>query len=367
MRPKSEQFTTYEGKRVSKLWLKYHGKRLDRGLVVRDDSPYFWASVKGLRESTGTDSIIFARQILERRRAEAAKYPQATKTRLLDQIRDDYEKELSAQVAEGSITSETKRVDMARINLFVSAFPYMPIKSITTDMIQDYLRSRPVRPKTKIHTRSALFKMFKFAHKCALLNENPVQAVTTPPIPKRLPTVLTRAQVKALLDTAKPYQRKLYLFLLYTGIRVGEAIKIKWKQVDLETGVIRRLADQTKDREDEYLPMHDYLSQYLREQKGDAKDNDTVITSAHGKAYASVDTASYTFRRHAESCGIELERGTLFHVFRHSFATYLLEDGNDLRLVQELLGHSNIQQTTKYTHVLVARKMVGINKMTPFV
>lgn len=364
MKLQSDKFTTFEGERVSKLWLKYKDKRLDAGIYVRKNSPYFWTKIKARRESTETDSMLYARTIAARRRSDASLIPTVVRHKTIKALREEYEHELDKQVAEKAITAETRRADLSRIDKFIAYTPAKTIKHISEKVIQDFIRAYAVKPKTKLHAKSAINKMLSFAVKQGYTNVNPTSGVTTPKQERRLPTLLTRAEATALLTTAKPYQLTLYLFLIYTGIRIGEAIKIQWSQIKLDEGYILRKAPQTKDREDEMMPLHDDLCQHLRSISDGKSGN--VILNSEGNPYKNTHAARGAFKAHLERLGIERTEGTLFHLFRHTFATNMLEDSGDLRLVQELLGHAHIAQTTKYTHVLMAKKTAGMKNFTGY-
>jgi integrase/recombinase XerD len=174
-----------------------------------------------------------------------------------------------------------------------------------------------------------------------------------------LPKYLSEAQVEALLDTPSVdttlglRDRAMLETLYATGLRVSELVGLKLTQVGMNEGVVRVMGKGSKER---LVPLGEeaiaWLNRYLAKARplliGTAKHQDVFLTQRHAPLTRQAFWA--LIKRYAVRSGIA--RTALSpHVLRHAFATHLLNHGADLRVVQLLLGHSNITTTTIYTHV----------------
>ena len=188
---------------------------------------------------------------------------------------------------------------------------------------------------------------------------DPTLRVRAPKRPRRLPKYLSEAQVEALLDTPSVdttlglRDRAMLETLYATGLRVSELVGLKLTQVGMNEGVVRVMGKGSKER---LVPLGEeaiaWLNRYLAKARplliGTAKHQDVFLTQRHAPLTRQAFWA--LIKRYAVRSGIA--RTALSpHVLRHAFATHLLNHGADLRVVQLLLGHSNITTTTIYTHV----------------
>ncbi|HKW80228.1 MAG TPA: site-specific tyrosine recombinase XerD [Casimicrobiaceae bacterium] len=211
-----------------------------------------------------------------------------------------------------------------------------------------------------INRRLASLRRFYRLHAAqATIAADPTLRIRTPKLPRRLPKSLTEDQVGALLgapdpETALGLRDRAMLETLYaTGLRVSELVNLKLSQLSFDMGVVRVLGKGNKER---LVPLGeeaiDWLKRYCAtaraELGGDARGDAVFVTARRGpmtrQAFWSL------IKRHAATAGIA--RTALSpHTLRHAFATHLLNHGADLRVVQLLLGHSDITTTTIYTHV----------------
>lgn len=164
---------------------------------------------------------------------------------------------------------------------------------------------------------------------------------------KKLPTVLTKEEVKTLLASIENPKHKLLVKFLYsTGMRVTECVSIKVGELDIEEkiGTVRR----GKGAKDRYFILSEDLikdlSKYLKKRK---IESEYVFDSREG--HISPRMAERVVRDSAKNAGIK--KRVFCHALRSSFATHLLEAGTDIRVIQELLGHANLQTTERYTKV----------------
>jgi len=210
---------------------------------------------------------------------------------------------------------------------------------------------------------STLRRFYRLQLEAGGVRSDPTLRVRAPKRPRRLPKYLSEAQVEALLaapsiETTLGLRDRAMLETLYaTGLRVSELVGLKLAQVGLNEGVVRVMGKGSKER---LVPLGEeaiaWLVRYLKHARPLLADS-----SKHQYVFLTQRRAPLTrqafwalIKRYATRAGIA--RTALSpHVLRHAFATHLLNHGADLRVVQLLLGHSNITTTTIYTHVEIGR------------
>ncbi|HZX45270.1 MAG TPA: tyrosine-type recombinase/integrase [Candidatus Nanoarchaeia archaeon] len=160
----------------------------------------------------------------------------------------------------------------------------------------------------------------------------------------KLPIVLSKEEIERLMNTTVNIKHRFIILLLYyTGIRVGELTGLDWKDMDLDRDIIH--LKTTKGSKDRVIFLHPMVKEYI--QKFYPKAEGLVFT-VNGKKY-SKRTIQAMIKTAQIRAGIS--KRVTPHTLRHSFATHLLEGGADIRHIQMLLGHSNLQTTQVYTHV----------------
>lgn len=168
--------------------------------------------------------------------------------------------------------------------------------------------------------------------------------------PKRehkLPIVLSQEEVRAILSSFTNSKHKTIFYLIYSGgLRISEVTSLKLNDIDSKRGVIRiRESKGAKDRE---VPLSDKALEQLRVYYKEFKPQEYLFEGQFGGQY-STRSIQALFRKALTICGI-MKKATV-HTLRHSYATHLLENGTDLRIIQELLGHKSSRTTELYTHV----------------
>ena len=164
---------------------------------------------------------------------------------------------------------------------------------------------------------------------------------------KHLPEILSKDEIIKMLSHLKNPKHHCIVSLLYgSGLRVGEVVRIKMKDVDLERMVL--LVRQGKGKKDRFTILPESLKDILNKQKQIKSSDDYLFTNPNNK-HLSEASVQKIVAETARVVGIN--RVISPHTLRHSFATHLLENGTDMRYVQELLGHSDIRTTQIYTHV----------------
>ncbi|MFA4846250.1 MAG: site-specific tyrosine recombinase/integron integrase [Patescibacteria group bacterium] len=164
---------------------------------------------------------------------------------------------------------------------------------------------------------------------------------------QRLPAVLSRKEIVSLLDATRNVKHRLLLALAYgAGLRVSEVIDLRVKDIDLAELTIH--IKQAKGKKDRITIFPEKLVTEVRNLIA-GKDASGVVFASERGGKLTTRTAQKVFESCLNKAGIQ--KDATFHSLRHSFATHLLENGVDVRYVQELLGHQNIRTTQIYTHV----------------
>ncbi len=219
-------------------------------------------------------------------------------------------------------------------------------EDITEDDIKDFLAYK-FSDKSLSNASIALIKAaLKFFY-TEILGKN-ISQIKTPRRSKKLPIILTRNEIKSLLDKTENIKHKLIIELLYsTGLRLSECINLKYSDLDLNEGIgWVRMGKGSKDRIFIISEMFKKdLLEYKEKNNCNGKEN---IFSVNGRKM-SPRGIQHAIKISAERAGIE--KDVHVHTLRHSFATHLLENGVDIRKIQKLLGHSNLQTTQIYTQV----------------
>lgn len=233
-------------------------------------------------------------------------------------------------------------------------------KNINRDNIKDYikyLKDRNEDERSIAHHISVLRGYYKFLMIEKVVNNDPLEYIELPKLPKRLPTVLTIDEVNTLLDIELndqyDYRNKAMLELMYaTGLRVSELINLKLEDVDLDNEIVRTMGKGSKER---IVPFGEYASNALKKYINDYRDNffkkeinDYLFLNNHGKPLTRQGFFKI-LKEIGDKKGIKKEFSP--HTLRHSFATHLLNGGADLRSIQEMLGHSNLSTTQIYTNI----------------
>ncbi|MGZ8257023.1 MAG: site-specific tyrosine recombinase XerD [Gallionella sp.] len=211
-------------------------------------------------------------------------------------------------------------------------------------------------------TLSSLKRLFRYLLRERKISVDPSLQLDTPKLPRNLPKTLTEAEVEALLnapDTQTPLglrDRTMLEVLYATGLRVSELVGLLVTQVDLNGGLVRVMGKGSKER---VVPLGevalDWLTRYLADSRpvllGQKSCDAMFVTNRH--AAMTRQMFWYLIKQHAQRGGVQSSLSP--HTLRHAFATHLLNHGADLRVVQMLLGHTDISTTQIYTHVARAR------------
>ena len=212
-------------------------------------------------------------------------------------------------------------------------------------------------PRTGAYTLTVLRNYYNYLIIEKIVGENIFYNIDMPKLEKHLPSVLTYEEVDKLLDInitdSFSARNKAILELMYaSGLRISETINLKLYDIDLENDIVRVFGKGSKER---IVPigtvavnaLNKYINEY-REKMLKNKKSDYLFLNNHGNKITRQGLFK-NLKSILKEKGIEKDVSP--HTLRHSFATHLLNNGADLRSIQELLGHSSIKTTQIYTHV----------------
>ena len=247
-------------------------------------------------------------------------------------------------------------LDALRDFLEEAALPLVQLDDESLLLYAAWLRRRGDTNRSLARRLSSLRSFLGWCVEEGILPSNPAALMSAPKIPSLLPEVLSREEVLAMLgapdQTAKLGRRdRTMLELLYAaGMRVSELIGLRPLDLDLQRGVVRIVGKGNKER---HFPLHDEAVSSAAAYLNNTRPlfcpiQDYVFLNRSGKGLTR-QAVWKLIKRYALAAGIR--KNISPHTFRHSFATHLLEGGADLRSVQLLLGHADLNATELYTHV----------------
>ena len=219
--------------------------------------------------------------------------------------------------------------------------------------------SQMLRASSQARYISTLRRFYRHLLMRGRIASDPTLKIAMPAKPSRLPKTLSEAQVEALLtapktETALGLRDRAMLETIYaTGLRVSELVGLRLHEINFDMGVIRVFGKGSKER---LVPLGEEAVDWLRRHLSEARpallgkrQSDDLFVTARGAAMTR-QAFWQLIKRYALLAGIDPARLSP-HVLRHAFATHLINHGADLRVVQLLLGHSDISTTQIYTHV----------------
>ncbi len=286
---------------------------------------------------------------------------------IFDPLVDDYLQHLKVERALSRNTLVAYAQDLRKFVEFLAFEGFTTRAQVDGSVLLAFLRSlaaQGLSAQTQTRRWIAVRGLFRWLRTENLVDVDPTQGIQLPKAAKRLPDLLSRSEVLALLavpgvDSSLGQRDTAVLEFMYaTGCRVSEAVELRLEALHLDQGLVLISGKGSKQR---FVPLgdcsHVALLAWLQEGRGilvkkaqsrGQKDPGTVFLNSRGGSL-SRQGWFYRLRTLAQSAGIV--RNISPHKLRHSFATHLLEGGADLRTVQTLLGHADISTTQIYTHL----------------
>ena len=214
------------------------------------------------------------------------------------------------------------------------------------------LHDEKYTPTSVMRKTASLRGFFKWLCANEICQKNPALTLEQPKIPKKLPKVMTIDEINTILSQNLTKREKVILELLYgCGLRVSELVNLKINDIDISAKYLQCTGKGSKER---IVPIG---SKALSAIKAYEKERDFILQknrqtskilliNEDGKNITRQDVYTFIHKQ-----GEKIHKSISPHTLRHSFATHLLENGADLRVVQELLGHSDVSTTQLYTHI----------------
>ena len=244
-------------------------------------------------------------------------------------------------------------------------------KKIISDDIRNFLVTlNDKSDRTRAHYITVLNNFFAFLLAENIIKNNPCEEISQPKLAKKLPNYLTVEEIDNLLDielkTPLDYRNKAMLELLYaSGLRISELLNLKVNDISFEEDILKVVGKGDKQR---IVPIGDvaleYLKLYINEYRNSIlrfKQSEYLFINNSGNKM----TRQGFFKILKRQCQLKnIKKEVSPHTLRHSFASHLLNNGADLRTIQELLGHSDISTTQVYTH-LISEKLKEDYKAHP--
>ena len=278
----------------------------------------------------------------------------------MDEQLDSYWNYLSVERGLSANTLQAYGRDLQEMNRYLKELGVAGWDEVSREHIGAYLEklSPQLSPRSKARRLAAARSFFAYLEKQAIIPQNPASRVRFPKFRTGLPKVLSGSEVEALLERPNAEQplgqrdKAMFELLYATGLRVSELTGLQLHQVEAAAGYLTVLGKGDKER---LVPMGevaaDWLEQYLATARAEllkGRECEQLFVTQRG-AGMTRQAFWYLIKKHAQQAGIIKPLSP--HTLRHSFATHLLNHGADLRVVQMLLGHSDLSTTQIYTHV----------------
>lgn len=266
---------------------------------------------------------------------------------------------LEAEKHASPYTVRNYRNDLRKFFLFLRQKNIRNLKDVDRKVIRAFMAELAGEGKAKSsigRTLSAIRSFYRYLMREELISESPAGNTASPKLDRRLPAFLTPDEAKKLVeapDTTTPLgqrDRALLELLYASGLRISELVSLDWDDIDLELNEIRVLGKGQKERIVLIgLPAVHAITIYLEEGRNELLGNNrnqALFLNRYGQRLPARGVQKI-LARYSQVIG----KRVYPHKLRHTFATHLLDGGADLKVVQELLGHSSLQTTQIYTHV----------------
>ena len=250
-------------------------------------------------------------------------------------------------------TIKNYQLDLTDFFKYVSKsnIDFLNIKNTHVRGYLKYLDTRNLKNTTISRRISALRTFYNYLLEKGLVKSNIFLNVKNPKLEKKLPNYLNYTEIEELLasidtKTDEGLERRLLIEMFYsTGCRVGEMVNVKISDIDFSSKTIKVMGKGSKER---IVYYGDYASKYLEDYLKNKDKKGYLFTNKRGEKL-TIQEVEYIVRDIMKH--ISIKTHVTPHTLRHTFATHLLNNGADIRTVQELLGHANLSTTGIYTHV----------------
>lgn len=270
---------------------------------------------------------------------------------------DEFLYHLKFDLNYSDFTVKSYKEDLKTLYKFLGSDDY-DLENVDINLVRNYLSNQiedGISKRTCVRRLAAFRHYFSFLVNQKLISHNVFLFIGSPKKEIRYPEILYLEQIELLFEKNKnrndelKYRDQAIIELLYaTGVRVSELVSIKLADIDFKNRVIRVMGKGRKERIVVFSKScAETLLNFVKNHRK-SPENPYLFTNNKGERLTSRGV-EYILKGIAQKCNLDL--GLHPHLFRHTFATHLLEGGADLRVIQELLGHESINTTQIYTHV----------------
>lgn len=267
----------------------------------------------------------------------------------------EYVEYLSVERVVSIHTEEAYRRDLSFFIDFLDTNSISDFDSVTRSHVNQYvrfLRQNNYAPSSITRKIASLRGWFKWMTANEMITHNPTVTLEQPKLSRHLPKVLTVSEIEEILAQGlSSLERAMFELLYAAGLRVSELVGLNLNNVNMEMNYVRCIGKGSKER---IVPIGDEakvaLKLYLVDRNFLLQKFDKKTEKLFLKDNAEPITRQETYKM-IQNLGNCLNKNVTPHTIRHSFATHMLENGADLRVVQELLGHSDVSTTQLYTHI----------------
>ena len=236
---------------------------------------------------------------------------------------------------------------LSSLLLFLEYVSSKKVSEVSDELIQNYLYYCKTRKRYSYSSMKQVMASIRFLYLHILEKPIPKALNVKMKKPQSLPVVLSTKEVSKLITVSSNLKHKTILLLIYSaGLRLGELLDLKIGDIDSQRLKIH--IRQAKGKKDRYVVLSEKLLGLLRSYYKEYKPKDFLIEGLKGGRYSDKSVQS-VMKQALRKAGIR-KKATV-HTLRHSFATHLLDEGTDIRFIQEMLGHVRLETTQIYTHV----------------
>ena len=294
----------------------------------------------------------------------AASADRASKTDSLDAVPrselfpEHWQLQLESELRSRKYSPRTLCIYTYFINLLCRTLQKPP-EQIRSEDITQFLAAIEKNKNYSASSINLAISAIKFFYKEVIKKGN-ITVQHRPRQDKRLPVILSKAEIKKILAVKKNLKHRLLLMIMYaSGLRVSEVVRLKRQDVDISRKTIIIISG--KGRKDRYTIMSEAVIKTLTLYYSLYDIADWIFPGVDPKNHLSIRSAQRIFENAIKEA--QIEKTASIHSLRHTFATHLLENGTDIRYIKELLGHSSIRTTERYTHVARRKTLTIISPM----
>jgi integrase/recombinase XerD len=242
---------------------------------------------------------------------------------------------------------KTEKSYLHHLNLFLDYIKKANISEVSSKVLLNYFNYLKENKKFSYSSMKQALAAVRFLYLDVLKKEIDFDFFIKMKKPSSLPNVLTAVEVKKILDIITNLKHKAIISTIYScGLRISELVNLKLSDIDSSAMTIK--VENGKGNNDRYVMLSEKLLELLREYFNQFKPKKYLFEGQSGGMY-SARSIQEVFNRAAKSA--KISKKVTVHTLRHSFASHLLDNGTDIRFIQELLGHKHLSTTQIYTHL----------------